>query len=173
MKLTIAEATRSLERTPGVLNELVRGLPAELSRATEGGDTWSCYDVVGHLIHGEITDWMPRIRMIVETGESRAFEPFDRAAMFREPERPLSRLLGRFQKVRAENLVALKKMRLRPADMTRTGVHPELGRVTLGQLISTWVVHDFSHVAQISRILAKQFDGEVGPWKAYLGILNR
>jgi hypothetical protein len=116
---------------------------------------------------------VPRIRIILDSGESRAFEPFDRFAQFREPAQPIGKLLSRFQKLRTQNLATLKKLRLRPADLARKGVHPDLGIVTLRQLISTWAVHDFSHLSQVCRVLAKQYAGEVGPWKAYMSILNR
>jgi uncharacterized damage-inducible protein DinB len=173
MEMKLSEATQILERTPGLLNQMVRGLPEEWLRATEGENTWSCYDVVGHLIHGELTDWMPRIRMILEHGESRSFEPFDRVAQFREDRtQPIGRLLDRFKELREQNLSALNNLHLGSKDFTRTGIHPGLGTVTLRQLISSWVVHDFTHISQISRVLAKQYATEVGPWKAYLGVLN-
>jgi hypothetical protein len=168
-----AEATQMLERTPVVLVHLLRDLPEEWIRATEGGDTWSCYDVVGHLIHGEATDWLPRVRMILEHGESRSFEPFDRLAQFREYRtQPIERLLDRFDELRDRNLTELSNLALSAADLARTGVHPTLGAVTLGQLLSSWVVHDLTHSAQICRVLARQYAAEVGPWKAYMGILN-
>jgi len=152
---------------------MVRGLPEPWLRATEGGQTWSCYDVVGHLIHGELTDWMPRIRIIMDHGESRTFDPFDRFAQFEgDRAQPVDTLLDRFKELREQNLTALTDMRLSPNDLGRTGVHPALGTVTLGQLISTWVVHDLSHLSQINRVLAKQYAAEVGPWKAYLRILG-
>jgi DinB superfamily len=173
MEMKLSDATQILERTPGLLNQVIRGLPEEWIRATEGEDTWSCYDVVGHLIHGELTDWMPRVRMILEHGENRSFAPFDRVAQFREDRaQSLDRLLDRFKELREQNLAALKSLHLGPGDFSRTGVHPELGTVTLRQLLSTWVVHDLTHISQISRVLAKQYEAEVGPWKAYMGILN-
>jgi hypothetical protein len=173
MEMKLAEATEVLERTPAVLIHLVRGLPEEWVRATEGGDTWSCYDVVGHLIHGEVTDWLPRVRMIIEYGEGRSFEPFDRLAQFREDQtQPIERLLDRFAELRERNLVALRSLRLGSEDFSRTGIHPDQGTVTLKQLLASWVVHDLTHISQISRVLAKQYAAEVGPWKAYMGILN-
>jgi uncharacterized damage-inducible protein DinB len=173
MEMKLSEATQILERTPGLLNQMVRGLPEEWIRATEGENTWSCYDVVGHLIHGELTDWMPRVRMILEHGESRSFEPFDRVAQFREDRtQPIDRLLDRFKELREQNLAALKSLRLTSKDFARTGIHPALGTVTLGQLLSSWMVHDLTHISQITRVLAKQYAAEVGPWKAYLGVLN-
>jgi len=173
MEMKLGDATEILKRTPAVLAGMVRGLPKQWVFATEGGDTWSPYDVVGHLIHGEVTDWMQRARRILEHGESRAFERFDRTAMMRAKKKPIGDLLAEFAKLRARNLRELKALRLREKDFARTGMHPALGRVTLGQLIATWAVHDLTHLTQICRVLAKQYDAEVGPWKAYLGVLNR
>lgn len=173
MEMKVADAMEILKRTPAVLDKLVRGLPRQWLFATEGDGTWSPYDVVGHLIHGEKTDWMPRARMILEHGESRAFEPFDRTAMMRAKRKPVGQLLAEFAKLRSRNLRELKALRLRTKDFARTGRHPELGRVTLGQLIATWAVHDLTHVTQICRVMAKQYEVEVGPWKEYLGVLKR
>jgi len=173
MKMHLSEAIQILERGPGTVDHMLRGLPEPWVRATEGGDTWSCYDVVGHLIHAELTDWMPRARIILEHGESRTFEPFDRLAQFKEDKtQPLDRLLDRFQELRTQSLHALRGLHLSPEDFSRTGIHPAVGRVTLGQLLSTWTVHDLTHISQISRVLAKQYEVEVGPWKGGLGILN-
>jgi len=173
MELKLAEATQMLERTPGLLNQMLRSLPEGWLRATEGENTWCCYDVVGHLIHGELTDWLPRVRIILEHGESRSFEPFDRLAMFREERtQPIGGLLDRFKQLREQNLAALRSLHLGSEDFSRTGIHPALGTVTLRQLLSSWVVHDLSHISQMSRVLAKQYAIEVGPWKAYMGILN-
>ena len=173
MEIRIADAVEILKRTPKTLDNLVRGLPKQWLFATEGPDTWSPYDVVGHLIHGERTDWIPRARRILEHGEKQAFEPFDRTAMMRAKKKPVGKLLTEFAKLRARNLRGLKALRLREKDLARTGMHPELGRVTLGQLIATWAVHDLTHLTQICRVLAKQYDVAVGPWKEYLGVLNR
>jgi hypothetical protein len=178
MEMKLSEAMQILERGPGTVDQMLRGLPDEWVHATEGGDTWSCYDVVGHLIHGEVTDWLPRARIILEHGESRTFEPFDRLAQFKEAQlneqrpQPIERLLDRFRELREQNLNALRGMHLISEDLSRTGIHPEDGIVTLRQLISAWAVHDLSHISQISRVLAKQYEAEVGPWKAYLGVLN-
>jgi len=174
MEMKLSEATQILERTPSLLSPLLLGLPERWLFATEGPDTWSCYDVVGHLIHGEITDWLPRIKIILEHGESRPFETFDRFAQFREGRtQPIDALLIRFKDLRQQNLAALRSMNLGPQDFSRTGTHPQLGVVTLQQLIATWVVHDLTHISQISRVLAKQYEIEVGPWKAFMGVLNR
>jgi len=174
MNMKLSEATQILERTPGLLSHMLVGLSDEWLQATEGANTWSSYQVVGHLIHGEKTDWLPRVRIIVEHGESRAFEPFDRFAQLKEPNtEPIAVLLDHFRQLREWNLAALRSMALPPEALSRTGVHPALGIVTLQQLIATWAVHDLTHIAQITRVLAKQYEVEVGPWKAYLGVLNR
>lgn len=162
-----------IEADAAVVDGIVRGLPKQWLFATEGAGTWSCYDVVGHLIHAEVADWIPRARMILEHGESRPFEPFDREAMKREKKRPIAELLRRFAELRAQNLRTLKGMRLREKDLARMGTHPQLGRVTLAQLIATWAAHDMTYVSQVCRVLARQYEVEVGPWKAFLGVLNR
>jgi len=173
MQFKLAEATQILERTPATLTAMVGGMPEAWLKTTEGAGTWSAYDVVGHLIHGELTDWMPRARMILEHGEARPFEPFDRIAMFRDDQsRPISALLDQFAFLRAENLTTLHNLQLSDQDLSRRGTHPELGPVTLKQLMSTWVAHDMSHVAQIARVTAKQYCHEVGPWKQYLSIMK-
>jgi DinB superfamily len=173
MQFKLAEATQLLQRTPATLTALVGGMPESWLKCTEGAGTWSAYDVVGHLIHGELTDWIPRARMILNHGESKAFEPFDRVAMFRDDQtRPITALLDQFAFLRAENIAILNNLNLTCDDMARRGTHPELGSVSLGQLLSTWVVHDMSHVAQIARVSAKQYCHEVGPWKQYLSVLK-
>jgi hypothetical protein len=167
------EATAILSRTPATLDALLRGLPVGWIQAHEGGDTWSPYDVIGHLIHGERTDWMGRVRIILEHGESRAFDPFDRFAQFRESEgRSLENLLGEFAALRVSNLAALAALNLTAADLDRRGRHPSFGMVTLRQLLATWVAHDLDHISQIARVLARQYTDEVGPWRAYLRIIN-
>ncbi len=174
MQFKLAETTQLLGRTPATLTALVGGMPESWLKCTEGAGTWSAYDVVGHLIHGEMTDWIPRARMILEHGESKAFEPFDRVAMFRDDQtRPISALLDQFAFMRGENIAILNNLKLTDTDLARRGTHPELGTVTLGQLLSTWVVHDMTHIAQIARVSAKQYCHEVGPWKEYLSILKR
>lgn len=173
MQLKLAEATQILQRTPATLTAMVAGVPEKWLKCTEGGGTWSCYDVVGHLIHGELTDWIPRARIILERGEAQAFEPFDRFAQFREDQsRPIRALLDQFAFMRAENVTILQNFNLTHDDLARRGTHPELGPVTLGQLISAWVVHDLSHLSQIARVTAKQYCHEVGPWQAYMSILK-
>ena len=173
MQLKLPEATQILQRTPATLTAMVAGIPEPWLKATEGGGTWSCYDIVGHLIHGELTDWIPRVRIILEHGEARAFEPFDRFAQFREDQtRPIGALLDQFAFLRSENIAILQGLNLSSSDFSRRGTHPELGAVTLGQLLSSWAVHDLSHIAQIARVTAKQYSGEVGPWHAYMSILK-
>ena len=162
-----------LSGTPAALNALLRHLPEEWTHTNEGGETWSAFDVVGHLIHGERTDWMDRARRIVEFGESRAFDPFDRLGQKRESEgKTLAQLLDEFARLRSDNIRDLRALGLQPADFQRRGTHPSLGQVNLSQLIATWAVHDMTHVHQLSRILAHQYREAVGPWSAYLGVLR-
>src|SRR5688572_7416891 len=152
MEFQLEQATEILRRTPATLNALLRHLPKEWTLATEGPETWSPFDVVGHLIHGEEADWIPRARIILEHGEGRAFEPFDRQAMFEKSRgKNLCELLDRFEQLRGESLKDLEGMNLTPELLARRGTHPELGAVTLSQLLSAWVVHDLGHVAQIVR----------------------
>ncbi|MDX1439969.1 MAG: DinB family protein [Rubricoccaceae bacterium] len=173
MQFSLETALPILERTPNVLNELLCGLDDAWTTPNEGPDTWSPFDVIGHLIHGERTDWIPRVRMIVEHGESQAFEPFDRFAQFEESRgKSMKTLLNEFAELRDQNLVELQDMDLKPDDFGRRGTHPELGTVTLGQLLSTWVVHDLDHVVQVSRVMAKQYSDQVGPWRAYVRVLG-
>jgi uncharacterized damage-inducible protein DinB len=168
----LCDAMAVLERTPGTLTMLLDGLPDTWVRATEGDASWSPYDVIGHLIHGERTDWIPRARHIV-AGKTDPFEPFDRTAQFRESQsQRLNELLTTFAKLRRENLTALNEMNLRPEDLRKQGLHPELGPVTLGQLLATWVAHDLDHVGQIARTMAKVYKDATGPWSAYLSILH-
>jgi hypothetical protein len=172
-RLIMEEAVAILARTPATLDALLRGLPDGWITAHEGGETWSPFDVVGHLIHGERTDWVPRAKTILEHGEARAFEKFDRLAQFRESKgRTLASLLDEFAMLRQENLRELAAMRVTDADLDRRGRHPELGVVTMRQLLATWVAHDLDHVVQISRVLARQYSDEVGPWRAYLRVIS-
>lgn len=171
-ELRIGDAVAILERTPATVGALLDGVPDVWARATEGEGTWSPYDVVGHLVHGERTDWIPRARHIL-AGEPGPFATFDRTAQFTESEgRSLEELLATFAELRGLNLAELREMDLGESDLARTGLHPELGEVTLGQLLATWVVHDLDHVAQIARTMAKVYADTVGPWQAYLSILR-
>lgn len=162
-----------LARTPHVLRALLSGLEERWARADEGPGTYSAYDVVGHLIHGEDTDWVTRTEHILAHGAARPFTPFDREGMRAHgAERGLAELLALFERRRAESLARVRELRLSPADLERRGRHPELGPVTLGQLLSTWVVHDLAHLAQIARVLAKERGPEIGPWRAYFRVLS-
>ncbi len=174
MNFDLTDAFVLLRRTPPALRALLTDLPDPWLKGTEGPDTWSPFDVVGHLIDGEETDWIPRARIILARGENPAFEPFDRFAHLRRNRAtPLPVLLDRFAALRAENLVALEAFRLTPADLALEGVHPELGRVTLAELLATWVAHDLGHIGQVVRVMAKQYGAAVGPWRRYLPVLTR
>jgi hypothetical protein len=173
MGFELQQTIALLSRTPSALNVFLRDLPEAWTVRNEGGKSWSPYDIVGHLIHGERTDWMPRARMVLEHGENRAFDPFDRLAQERESQgKSLPELLDEFAKVRSENLDDLRAMNLQPDDLQRRGRHPALGVVTLSQLLATWAVHDMTHLHQLSRVMAYQYREAVGPWSAYLGVLN-
>jgi hypothetical protein len=167
------EATALLAVTPAALDTLLRGLPPTWTHRGEGPGTWTVFDIVGHLIHGERTDWLPRLKIILQFGEARPFDPFDRLAQQRESEgRTLPELLDLFRRLRTDNLAELRALNLQPSDLERRGRHPALGVVTLGQLMSTWAVHDLTHLHQISRVMAHQYREAVGPWHAYLGVLK-
>jgi hypothetical protein len=173
MEQNLENTIALLARTPSALNALLRDLPEAWTLPNEGEETWSAFDVVGHLIHGERTDWMPRARMILQHGESKAFERFDRLGHVAESRgKSLAQLLHEFVGARSENLHELRLLNLRPEDLLRHGRHPVLGIVTLSQLLATWAVHDLAHLHQISRILARQYDEAVGPWSRYLGVLQ-
>ena len=163
-----------LERTPQTLRALLAGLPPAWTDATEGPETWSPYVIVGHLIHGERTDWIPRARIILDQGPERRFTPYDRFAQFRESEgKSLADLLDELARLRGENLATLAGWRLTDAQLALRGEHPEFGPVTLRQLLATWVAHDLGHVAQTARVMAKQYRDAVGPWRAYLPVMDR
>jgi hypothetical protein len=162
-----------LSRTPATLNALLRELPDAWTSRNEGDNTWSAFDIVGHLIHGDRTDWIPRVKMVLDHGETRAFEPFDRWGQVRESQgKSLGQLLDDFARVRSDNLDALCALNLRAEDLERRGRHPALGVITLSELLATWAVHDLNHLHQISRVMAQQFREAVGPWSAYLGVLK-
>lgn len=174
MSFDLARAVALLSRTPASLDALLRGLPDPWVRRKEKEGGWSAYDVIGHLIHGEHADWIPRARIILEHGEARAFEPFDREAQARWPQDvPLDARLDEFAAARRASLQALGALRLGPAELSKRGKHPALGAVTLSELLGTWVVHDLNHLAQLARILAKARGDEVGPWREYLPVLSR
>jgi hypothetical protein len=167
------EGVAVLERTPLVLRAMLDELPPAWIKATEGPDTWSPYVVVGHLIHGERADWIPRAQLILAQGENRTFTPFDRMAQFRESEgKSLGELLDEFEALREQNVQALVDWDLTDADLSLEGQHPALGTVTLRQLLATWVAHDLGHIVQISRVMAKQYRDAIGPWQAYLSVMK-
>ena len=173
MEHCLTETISLLARAPAALNALLRDLPEIWTSRNEGEKTWSAFDVIGHLIHGERTDWMPRAKRILESGENRPFDPFDRWAQKQESRgQSLDQLLDEFARLRWENLNELRGLNLTEQDMERRGRHPALGIVTLSQLLSTWAVHDLTHLHQISRLMAYQYRNTVGPWGAYLGVLQ-
>ena len=173
MTFSLETSLPLLRRTPAVLRELLDGLPEPWIVQSEGPDTWSAFDVVGHLIHGERTDWIARVEHILAHGEARPFPSFDRFAQFDASRgRSLSELLETFATARAGSLARLAELRLSSADLERRGTHPEFGSVTLAQHLSTWVVHDLDHLMPISRVMARVYDDAVGPWRKYLRIVN-
>jgi hypothetical protein len=174
MEFDLTSGIAILERTPRTMHALLAGLGPAWTDATEGPETWSPYVIVGHLIHGERADWIPRARIILEQGAQRRFTPFDRFAQFRESEgKSLAELLDEFARRRAESLATLAGWRLTDAQLALEGEHPEFGAVTLRQLLATWVAHDLGHVAQTARVMAKQYRAAVGPWRAYLPVMDR
>ena len=172
LKFQLQEAIPILDRTPAVISGLLDDLPEDWTRVNEGADTWSPREVVAHLINGERTDWIPRARIILKQGSYRRFDPFDRFADLKTT-RPLKELLEEFDKLRSENVATLRGWNLKEKDMELTGDHPEFGAVTMRQLLATWVVHDLSHIAQITRTMARAYTQAVGPWTAYFRVLQR
>jgi hypothetical protein len=169
----IEECLSVLVRTPLTLDALLRDLPETWTTATEGPGTWSPYAVMGHLIHGERTDWMPRLAIILEHGPSRPFDIFDREAQFHESSgQSLSALLDEFGALRRDNLARFRALNLQPVQLELTGTHPELGSVTVRQLLATWTAHDLAHILQVSRVMARRFIHEVGPWAEYLSVMK-
>jgi hypothetical protein len=168
----LSEAIAVLARTPATLSAMLRDLPDSWIGSNEGKDTWSALDIVGHLIVGEHTDWMPRVRIILEKGETRAFDPFDRFAQMQQKDKPLGQLLDEFASLRGNNLAELESLNLQKDDLVRRGKHPVLGSVTLSELLATWAVHDLTHLHQLSRVMAHRYREAVGPWRAYLGVLK-
>lgn len=174
MAFNLAEGIAVLERTPGTFRALLAGLPEPWINCTEGPGTFSPFDNLGHLIHGERTDWVPRARIILEQGSNRTFVPYDRFAQVRESAgKSLAELLDEFATLRTANLVTLRDWNLSDGQFELEGQHPELGVVTLRQLLSTWVAHDLGHVAQTTRVMAKRYRDAVGPWRAYLPVMDR
>ncbi len=174
MEFDLQHGVSVLERTPGVLRELLLGLPSEWIDATEGPETWSPYVIVGHLIHGERADWIPRAQIIRAQGVGRTFDPYDRFAQFYESDgKSLENLLDEFAALRAQNTATLTNWQLTDAELSLQGTHPAFGSVSLRQLLATWVAHDLGHIAQTTRVMAKQYRDAVGPWRAYLPVMDR
>ena len=172
MDFELEEGIAILERTPAVISRLLDDLPEDWTRVDEGPDTWSPRQVVAHLINGERTDWIPRARIIIKQGKYRRFDPFDRFAELNPP-RPLKDLLEEFDRLRSESVATLRGWNLKDQDLELTGEHPEFGSVTMRQLLATWVVHDLSHISQITRTMARAYTKAVGPWTAYFRVLQR
>jgi hypothetical protein len=173
MEHNLPQTMLLLARTPATLSALLRDLPETWTLQNEGENTWSAFDVVGHLIHCERTDWMPRARTLLQFGESQTFGPFDRWGHVRESQgKSLEQLLDEFAHLRSENLDELRALNLQQQDLERRGRHPALGVVTLSELLATWAVHDLTHLHQISRVMAHQYRDAVGPWSEYLGVLQ-
>ena len=174
MEFDLQRGVEILERTPRVLSAMLSGLPPEWIDANEGPDTWSPYVIVGHLIHGERTDWIPRAKIILAQGDERRFTPYDRFAQFQESKgKSLADLLNEFADLRARNLETLTGWNLSDEQLALQGVHPEFGPVTMRQLLATWVGHDLGHIAQTARVMAKQYRDAIGPWRAYLPVMDR
>ena len=173
MKFNLDKSIEILERTPLVIETMLQGVSDEWIQANEGADTWSPYDIVGHYIHGEKTDWIPRLELILSDAPNKKFEPFDRFAQSRDSQgKSLQQLLNEFKAMRQTSLLKLKSKNLTDRDFVRKGIHPVFGEVTVAQLLATWVAHDLNHIAQIARVMAKQYKAEVGPWIQYLRILQ-
>jgi uncharacterized damage-inducible protein DinB len=174
MLFNIDESLEILERTPSVLITLLNNLDEKWTSNNEGENTWSPYDVIGHLIHGEKTDWIPRMMIILGEDDNKNFVPFDRLAQFEESKgKSLAELLDEFKTRRRQNLIKLKSIVFNEQLLNREGIHPEFGKVTLKQLLATWVVHDLAHLCQISRVMAKQYGQEIGPWIKYFSIFSK
>ncbi len=174
MEFNLPESIKILSRTPNVIEVMLAGLSDEWIFNNEGGESWNAFDIVGHYIHGEQTDWIPRMQVILSDKTDKMFVPFDRFAQFNNSKgKTLNELLDEFKRLRKENLHILQSANLTEADLEKTGIHPHFGSVTLKQLLATWVAHDLSHIHQLCRVLAKQYSEAVGPWKEYLGVLNR
>lgn len=170
---TLPDGIAVLERTPATVRAMLEGLPSTWTDATEGPDTWSPYVIVGHLVHGERADWIGRAKVILDQGVNRRFAPFDRFAQFHESKgKTLATLLDEFAALRAQNLATLRGWHLTEDQLALEGEHPEFGAVTLRQLLATWVAHDLGHVAQVARVMAKQYRDAIGPWRAYLPIVT-
>lgn len=169
----LTESVAILSRTPAVFNAWLRDLPEPWTTATEGPDTWSPYVVIGHLIHGELTDWLPRLEIILRAGPAEPFPAFDRQAQFRDSEgKSLTQLLDQFAAARQRSLEGVRALGLGAAHLSLVGTHPVFGPVTVRQLIATWTAHDLAHILQVSRVMARRYRQEVGPWAAYLSVMG-
>ena len=174
MEFELDKSIEILKNTPQVIESILSGLSIDWIKNNEGINTWSPYDIVGHLIFGEKTDWMVRIKIILNESENKRFDPFDRFAQLNEDQNILiDELISEFKLLRTNNLKELVLLNITEKDYDKIGIHPEFGEVTLKQLVSTWAVHDLGHIAQLSRVMAKQYTNEVGPWINYLSILNK
>ena len=172
-EFSLPETAALLTRTPATLDALLRGLPDTWTHYNEGKDSWSPYDIMGHMVLAERDDWIPRVRHILANGDSQPFPPFDRFTQMREPQlKSLEQLLDDFTVLRSESLNTLQFLNLQPQDLARPGRHPSLGSVTLAQLLATWAIHDLTHLHQLSRVMAHQYRDAVGPWSVYLGVLQ-
>lgn len=173
MNFSLERSIEILERTPAVLNSLLQNISVDWTSVNEGGESWTVYDIIGHYIHGEKTDWVTRAQLILSTNPDKRFEPFDRFAQFRESQgKSLAQLLQEFETLRKENLEWLRSKNLTEDTLQQKGIHPAFGDVTMSQLLAAWVVHDLNHIGQISRVMANQYKAEVGPWTVYLIILQ-
>jgi len=169
----LEECLPVLARTPTTLNALLRDLPEVWTTATEGPETWSPYVVIGHLVHAEQTDWMPRLKIILEHGTNRPFDSFNREAQFHaSDEKSLPEWLDEFITLRQDSLAHLRELNLSAEQLNLNGMHPELGHVTVRQLLATWTAHDLAHILQVSRVMAKRYKQDVGPWAAYLSVMK-
>lgn len=173
MNFSLSKSIEILERTPSVLTAMLQNLSPGFTSNNEGGDTWSAYDIIGHLIHGEKTDWMPRMEIILSNKQDKTFVPFDRFAQFENSKgKSLAQLLDEFKTLRQQNMDLLHAKNLTEKDLEATGLHPAFGEVSLAQLLAAWTVHDLNHIAQISRVMAKHYKTDAGPWVEYLSILH-
>jgi uncharacterized damage-inducible protein DinB len=173
MNFTLEASMEILERTPTVLHTMLQNISSGWTSNNEGGETWSVYTIIGHLIHGEKTDWIPRTEIILSEKPDKTFQPFDRFAQFKETEgKSLAVLLDEFKTLRKKNIEYLRSKKLTGKNLEENGIHPAFGEVSLSQLLASWVVHDLNHIAQISRVMAKQYKTAVGPWTSYLKILQ-
>lgn len=174
MDFNLSKSLEILQRTPDTLFALLLNISSDWTTANEGGDTWSVYDIIGHLIHGERTDWLPRLEIILSDNKDKTFTSFDRFAQFEESKgKTIAALLAEFKSLREKNIKHLQSLHLTKNDYKRNGVHPVFGEVTLEQLVATWTVHDLNHIAQITRVMAKQYKSATGPWIEYLPILKQ